>query len=374
MSEPVMTEQVQVRALVPERGVDVELQWPVGDTLALVGQNGSGKSTTVDVLAGAIREPGCAVSIASRDLTCRAPHQRGLGYLEQRALLFPHLTALRNVEFGLRAQRRRGRPTQPGSSRSDSAGPGTAEPGTASSASIRERARLELQAVGCADLADRRPHQLSGGQAQRIALARALATDPELVLLDEPLAALDASLAPELRRLLAERLRGTTTLLVTHDLLDVLTLADRVAVVDEGRVAAVLSVRELLSHPPTAFAAEFAGTNLLVGTALGDRLTVPPDAITLHRSLHRDPGAELNGAPVPRSAPQAQPIIQPAAETALHGTVQSVDQVGRVVLARVQTAGQTLRAEISPQRLLELDLAPGDPVVAILDPARVTVH
>ena len=329
-----MTEQVQVRAHVPERAVDVKLSWPVGETLALVGPNGSGKSTTVDVLAGAITGPDCTVRIGQRDLTALPAHKRRLGYLEQRALLFPHLTAVRNVEFGLKAQGRKQRVQ-------------VRKQGDRH----RDRALQELAAVDCEEYAGRRPHQLSGGQAQRVALARALATDPELVLLDEPLAALDASLAPQLRRLLTERLTGTTTLLVTHDLLDVLALADQVAVLDSGRVTAQLPVAELIARPPTAFAAEFAGTNLLVGTELGERVSVPPEAITLERADSSAPGG-----------------------TRFPVKLESLDRVGRIVRARVLLDEQELRAELTPQQLLDLNLTPGDHLTAVIDPERVIPH
>ncbi len=343
-----MTEQVQVRAHVPERAVDVKLSWPVGETLALVGPNGSGKSTTVDVLAGAITGSDCTVRIGQRDLTTLPAHKRRLGYLEQRALLFPHLTAVRNVEFGLKAQGRKQRVQ--GRKQGDQSRKQRVQ-GRKQRDRHRDRALQELAAVDCEDYASRRPHQLSGGQAQRVALARALATDPELVLLDEPLAALDASLAPQLRRLLTERLTGTTTLLVTHDLLDVLALADQVAVLDSGRVTAQLPVAELIARPPTAFAAEFAGTNLLVGTELGERVSVPPEAITLE--------------PADSSAP---------GRTRFPVKLESLDRVGRIVRARVLLDEQELRAELTPQQLLDLNLTPGDRLAAVIDPERVIPH
>ncbi|MCG7428153.1 ATP-binding cassette domain-containing protein [Helcobacillus sp. ACRRO] len=239
---------VHVRARVPDRAVDLDLTWPLGTTLALIGPNGAGKTTTIDVLAGTLTGHGSTVTLGDRDLTDLPAHRRRLGCLEQRALLFPHMSVLANVEFGMRAH-------------------GVRRP--------RARAREELEAVGCGHLAGRRPHQVSGGQAQRIALARALATDPDLVLLDEPLSALDAALAPAMRRLLRARLAGTTALLVTHDVLDVLALADRVAVIEGGRLVAEGPTDAVLASAQTPFVEDFVGT---------DRADDAEDSVTLSRS------------------------------------------------------------------------------------------
>src|SRR5690606_40489003 len=132
------------------------------------------------------------------------------------------------------------------------------------------RARTELEAVGCADLAERRPHQLSGGQAQRVALARALAVDPALILLDEPLSALDVEVAPAIRRLLADRLTDRAVVLVTHDPLDLWALADAVVVVASGRVTQSGTVEEVLALPGSAYAARLAGRSRAEGVIRDD--------------------------------------------------------------------------------------------------------
>ncbi|MFC7401118.1 sulfate/molybdate ABC transporter ATP-binding protein [Citricoccus sp. GCM10030269] len=196
------------RVVVPERGVEVSLDVPAGQTLALTGPNGSGKSTVLSALAGWLRpHAGHArlgdVTLFDRDRHLWTPaRRRKVGYLTQDPLLFPHLTAEANVAFGLRR---------------------------AGVVGHRERqavARQWLERVGLGDLAQRRPHQLSGGQAQRAAIARVLASDPALVLLDEPLSALDSHVVPEIRRLLSEVLRERTTVLVTHHDADTDALAD----------------------------------------------------------------------------------------------------------------------------------------------------
>ena len=175
-----------------------------------------------------------------------APHRRGTALLAQEPLLFPHLTALDNVAFGPR-----------------SAGAGRAQ--------ARETARHWLAEVDAADLAGRRPGELSGGQAQRVAVARALAADPGLLLLDEPMAALDVHAAPLLRRLLKRVLAGRRAIIVTHDVLDAYMLADRVIVLEEGRITEDGPTREVLQRPRSRFAAGLAGLNLVAGTVTADR-------------------------------------------------------------------------------------------------------
>src|SRR5665811_1967388 len=186
-------------------------------------------------------------------------------WLTQRSSLFPHLTVLENVAFA---------PTASGESR----------------AAARVRALQELAGVGCADLASRRAHELSGGQAQRVAIARALAGDPLVVLLDEPMAGLDVAVAAEVRHVLAERLRGRTALFVTHEVLDLWTIADRVAVVDGGRVVECGAVDDLLVRPTSTFLAQLSGLTLLSGVERDGDLEVAPGVLVQGLS---DPGQPL---------------------------------------------------------------------------------
>ncbi|QOQ39796.1 molybdate ABC transporter permease subunit [Trueperella pecoris] len=214
---------------VPERGVYYRLEGRPGETVALIGPNGSGKSTGIRLLAGDISSPHSRVDVPPT-----------IGFLDQSPALFPHMSVLDNVAFGPRC-----------------AG--------VSKAAARERARAELIGVGLEGVADKAPWQLSGGQAQRVALARVLALDPQLLLLDEPFAALDSTSSASLRAVLARRTRGLTTVLVSHDVIDVLTLADRVAVLEAGRVVAVSPTAEALASPATGFVAAFAGLNMQFG-------------------------------------------------------------------------------------------------------------
>ncbi|MFJ3790838.1 ABC transporter ATP-binding protein [Kitasatospora sp. NPDC090091] len=208
-----------------------------GELLALLGPSGCGKTTALRILAGFEQHDSGQVLVDGKDITAIPAHKRDAGMVFQSYSLFPHLTAADNVAFGMRMR-------------------GTAK------AERRRRAQELLELVGLPQHADRYPHQMSGGQQQRIALARALALKPRVLLLDEPLSALDAkvrlSLREEIRRLQQEL--GITTLFVTHDQEEALSMADRVAVLRAGRLEQCATPSELYARPATAFVAEFVGT------------------------------------------------------------------------------------------------------------------
>ncbi len=223
------------------RDFRVALEVPDGQVVAVLGPNGAGKSTLLGLLAGTLAPTSGAVFLGGQDVTRLPPYRRRVALLAQRPLLFPHLSVLENVAFAPRA-----------------AGLGRVR--------ARAVAGAWLEAVDMAGFAARRPGQLSGGQAQRVAIARALAADPQVLLLDEPFAALDVAVAPQLRGVLRGVLDGRTTLVVTHDLVDVVTLAGRTVVLDHGRVVEDRSVRDLVESPRSGFAADLAGRVLLEGT------------------------------------------------------------------------------------------------------------
>ncbi|MBN0047714.1 ABC transporter ATP-binding protein [Streptomyces actuosus] len=216
-------------------GLDLAVQ--PGEFLALLGPSGCGKTTALRMLAGFEHPDSGEVLVDGEDVTRVPAHRRDAGMVFQSYSLFPHLDAVGNVAFGLRMR-----------------GVRTTE--------RRTRATELLELVGLADKGRRFPHQLSGGQQQRIALARALALRPRVLLLDEPLSALDAkvrlTLREEIRRLQQEL--GITTLFVTHDQEEALSLADRVAVMHAGRLEQCAAPAELYGRPATAFVAEFVGT------------------------------------------------------------------------------------------------------------------
>ncbi|MYU09442.1 ATP-binding cassette domain-containing protein [Streptomyces sp. SID8361] len=208
-----------------------------GELLALLGPSGCGKTTALRLLAGFEHPDAGEVLVDGQDVTGVPAHRRDAGMVFQSYSLFPHLSAVDNVAFGLRMRKVR-----------------TAE--------RRSRAAELLELVGLGDKGERFPHQLSGGQQQRVALARALALRPRVLLLDEPLSALDAkvrlTLREEIRRL--QRELGITTLFVTHDQEEALSMADRVAVMRAGRLEQCAPPSELYGRPATAFVAEFVGT------------------------------------------------------------------------------------------------------------------
>jgi putative spermidine/putrescine transport system ATP-binding protein len=248
---------VEFRGLRREFGTTValdglDLTVRPGEFLALLGPSGCGKTTALRMLAGFEHPDAGAVLVDGEDVTGVPAHRRDAGMVFQSYSLFPHLDALDNVAFGLRMRKVR-----------------TAE--------RRARAAELLELVGLADKGGRFPHQLSGGQQQRVALARALALRPRVLLLDEPLSALDAkvrlTLREEIRRLQQEL--GITTLFVTHDQEEALSVADRVAVMRAGRLEQCAGPAELYGRPATAFVAEFVGTmSRIPGTLAGDTVEV----------------------------------------------------------------------------------------------------
>lgn len=223
-----------------------------GELLALLGPSGCGKTTALRVLAGFEHPDSGEVLVDGEDVTRVPAHRRDAGMVFQSYSLFPHLSALDNVAFGMRMRKVR-----------------TAE--------RRARAAELLELVGLGGTGERFPHQLSGGQQQRIALARALALRPRVLLLDEPLSALDAkvrlTLREEIRRLQQEL--AITTLFVTHDQEEALSMADRVAVMRAGRLEQCAAPAELYARPATAFVAEFVGTmSRIPGVLDAERTTV----------------------------------------------------------------------------------------------------
>ena len=229
----------------------VDLAVEAGELVALLGPSGSGKSTLLRVVAGLELPDEGTVAIDGRDVTYAPPQQRGIGFVFQHYAPFPHLTVWENVAFGLRVRRT---PRD----------------------QVRRRVERLLAMVGLSKFADRRPHQLSGGQRQRMALARALAIEPRVLLLDEPFSALDAHVRRELRAWLRELHDelGATTLIVTHDRAEAMELADRIAVLNDGRLEQVGSPSDLYDAPRTAFVRDFVGDSTRVG-----ELVVRPDEV-----------------------------------------------------------------------------------------------
>ncbi|OBB96325.1 sulfate/molybdate ABC transporter ATP-binding protein [Mycobacterium sp. 852002-40037_SCH5390672] len=362
--------ELQLRAVVADRQVDVEFCVAAGEVLAVLGPNGAGKSTVLHVIAGLLRPDHGVVRLGDRILTDTAAgvsvatHDRRVGLLLQDALLFPHMSVAANVAFGPHSRRR-------AALRSGR--------GTATATALRW-----LREVDAERFADRKPRQLSGGQAQRVAIARALAAEPDVLLLDEPLAGLDVAAAAAIRAVLRRVIAriGCAAVLVTHDLLDVFTLADRVLVLESGKIAEIGSVPDVLTAPRSHFAARIAGINLVNGTVGRDG------------SLHTDSGDHWYAAPPASGEPLApeQHAIAVFPPTAVavyreqpHGsprntveiTVAEMDVRGPAVLVRgaQQPDGAPgLAAEITVDAASELQLVPGDRVWFSVKAHEVALH
>ena len=215
---------------------DVSVEVPAGSLTALLGPSGSGKSTLLRIIAGLERPDAGRVLIEGHDVTSRPPQERGVGFVFQHYAAFKHMTVAKNVAFGLEIRRR-------------------------PKAEIKERVAQLLELVQLNGFADRYPAQLSGGQRQRMALARALAVEPDVLLLDEPFGALDARVRKELRAWL-RRLHDevhVTTIFVTHDQEEAMDLADQIVVMSHGQVEQVGGARELYDNPANEFVMTFVG-------------------------------------------------------------------------------------------------------------------
>ena len=338
---------LEVKAVV-DRGayrLDVELAVAAGETVAVLGPSGAGKSTLLDAIAGLAGVTEGHVRVGGRELTSPrqvvAPQRRGVVLLRQDPHLFPHLTARENIAFGLRAR------------------------GTAKTDALAE-ADEWLAQVGLADVqaGDRRPRELSGGQQQRVALA----TRPDVLLLDEPLTALDAETASGVRALLAERLAatGTTTVIVTHDAVDAVALAGDIVLLEDGRVTQTGPVRSVLAAPATPFGAAVAGVNRVAGEI--------SDGVWSAGALRVPVTLRTAGAAVALFPPSAVGI-EPAAGTEPAGPGAPVARIARLEQTpagvRVHTTEPTLAADVSVETVAERGLAVGAAVRLSVPPEAV---
>ncbi|MFC9830060.1 ABC transporter ATP-binding protein [Streptomyces albogriseolus] len=327
--------------LVVERGsfrLDIALTAAPGDVVALLGPNGAGKTTALRALAGLAPLTGGRLRLDGTDLARTPPESRPVGVVFQDYLLFPHLTALDNVAFGPRCR---------------GAGKGEA----------RARAAAWLERMGLAGHAGAKPRRLSGGQAQRVALARALATEPRLLLLDEPLAALDARTRLEVRARLRRHLADfeAVAILVTHDPLDAMVLADRLVVVEHGRVVQEGAPADIARHPRTEYIAQLVGLNLYRGRADGHtvRLDAGPEVSTTE---------DLSGPAFVAFPPGAVTLYRD------RPTGSSARNLWRCEVAGLESHGDQIRVELTGELPLaadltavavaELGLHPGAPVWA----------
>lgn len=320
---------------VPLRAFDLRLDLGVGaETLALVGPSGSGKSTVLRAIAGLVRASGRVVAgrrawLDSERGVDLAPEQRSVGLVFQDYALFPHLTVAQNVAYGGRA-----------------------------------RAAELIDAYGLTELVGERPARLSGGERQRVALARALAREPAVLLLDEPLGALDAQTRAHVRAELRAHLRasGLPTIVVTHDYEDAAALADRIGVLVEGQVVQLGTTSELVAAPASPFVARFTGANLLEGVARPIEAGLTEVTLDVGEAvISADPGEGRVGVVVyPWDVALARKLPSDSMQNHLAGTVESIVPVGNRLRIRVGP----ITAEVTTLAAESLGLREGERVVA----------
>jgi len=331
----------------------VNLTIDPGEFFTFLGPSGSGKSTLLRAIAGFGPQPTGRILIGDQDVTRLAPWQRNVGMVFQSYALWPHLTVRRNVAFGLEERR-------------------------VPRAQIRGRVDAALDMVDLLDFADRRPNQLSGGQQQRVALARTIVVEPQVLLLDEPLSNLDATLRVQMRQEILELQRklAITTIFVTHDQEEANTTADRIAVIDQGVVQQVGAPMDLYDRPANLFVANFLGVaNVVEGTVSREGETAlfrsPDGTIAVPLANGAEGAANIMFRPQNLAIRRAgAPPVQDAAPIA--GTVEHIEFLGGVVRYRVAAGGQTLLVD-EPHQRSEPTIGRGEGVVLYLDRDQVSV-
>ncbi|WP_323022373.1 ABC transporter ATP-binding protein [Pararhodobacter sp.] len=332
---------------------DFNLGIDKGEFVSFLGPSGCGKTTVLRMVAGFERPDSGAITVDGKDITGLKPNQRSIGMVFQAYALFPNLTVAENVGFGLKV-----------------AGVAKAE--------AAERVAEMLALIGLPDLGARYPFQLSGGQQQRVALARALAPRPQVLLLDEPLSALDAKIRVSLRteiREIQQRL-GITTIFVTHDQEEALSISDRIVVMNGGIAEQTGRPLEIYNRPRTRFVANFVGTLGMLEGVLEDpatgRVSLAEDEVTLGRAIERPAGAAITLA----LRPEALHLGGGRGDIVLPARVTEVHFLGSVIRIRVETGGTSLsldtfnRPETPPPPLgsqTEVSIAASD--VIVLDDA-----
>jgi putative spermidine/putrescine transport system ATP-binding protein len=267
---------------------DISLSVAAGELVAFLGPSGCGKTTTLRMVAGFVDPTSGTIRVQGRDITELAPNKRDMGMVFQSYALFPHMTVSRNIAFGLHARR-------------------------VPRSEIVSRVTEALELVGLTGMGERFPRQLSGGQQQRVALARVLALRPKLLLFDEPLSNLDAKLRVQMRHEIRRLQKGVgiTALFVTHDQEEAMTIADRIVVIDKGRIEQAGTPAEIYDHPASRFVADFIGTaNLITGrvqqgrfrSVCGLEVPLPPGTTAAQGEIAlaiRPEKVDISPAPLP---------------------------------------------------------------------------
>jgi putative spermidine/putrescine transport system ATP-binding protein len=295
---------------------DFNLAAERGEFVSFLGPSGCGKTTTLRMIAGFEAPTNGTIVLDGKDITYRPPNRRNVGMVFQSYALFPNMNVADNIGFGLKVRKR------PGDQ-------------------IRKRVQELLELVHLGDKGSRYPYQLSGGQQQRIALARALAFEPQVLLLDEPLSALDAKIRVALRHEIRaiQRQLGITTVYVTHDQEEALSLSDRIVVMSDGRIEQIGTPFEVYNFPTTAFVASFVGTLNVLPAAVIDpgagRLGVGGQEIRISRPIAARAGGTVSLALRPEMVALGE---GPAGANVIRGTVVDVSFLGSIVRMRIKVA------------------------------------
>jgi ABC-type Fe3+/spermidine/putrescine transport system ATPase subunit len=330
---------------------EVSMEIAAGEFVTFLGASGSGKTTTLMMIAGFTEPDSGSIVVGDRDVTRLAPQKRNLGFVFQQYLLFPHMTVWENIAFPLQLR-------------------------DVPKAELRRRVGETLEIAGLAGMARRRPRELSGGQQQRVALCRALVYRPPVILMDEPLGALDKKLRDQLQTEIKriQRELGLTVIYVTHDQEEALVLSDRIAVMRDGRIDQFDTPRELFERPRTPFVADFLGAaNLLPGRV--EEQTAEHTLVRLDTGglLKARPQAAPDGARVRAAVQPGRLGLCPAADGFCTGTVETATYVGTLVRVTVRLDGD---GDQAPVRLeLHAGRAPavGDRIGLTAEPDNVSV-
>ena len=354
---------------------DVSLDVREGEFVCFLGPSGCGKTTLLRAIAGLDIQTTGTVEQAGADISALPPSERDFGIVFQSYALFPNMTVTRNVAYGLESQRR-------------------------ARAEVRDRVRELLELVGLPDQGDKYPAQLSGGQQQRIALARAIAMSPGLLLLDEPLSALDAKVRTRLRyevKALQRRL-GITTIMVTHDQEEALTMADRIVVMNDGVIEQVGSPTEIYSEPASMFVADFIGTMNFVaaevtgdeevaagglafacdttGFSAGERVTaaIRPEDIVLEGAGSTETAETAEGAEGAEGAGSAGNAGSTDRDSVFDATVEYVEFLGSFARAELSSAGERLLMDLPIAHVRRFGVRERSTVRAVVPRGAVRIY